>query len=220
MVGVMTLKADSGCKLPFSGGRAQILHGQGTGEPARADAAIWLWRHPRAQGADGRCIGQTDLAVDARKAKRVARRLQAAARRHHLPRVVFTSDLARSRAVGRWLARWGWVHHVRADLREADFGRWDGLLWAELPRAEVDAWAQDLAHTQPGGGESVAQLLVRVAAALQALPANALVVSHGGWMCAAQWRHTQAWQADAGPWPDARSWPRTPRNGECWVLQP
>jgi alpha-ribazole phosphatase len=214
---MQTFEAVSRQKLEKTGAEAQIL---AAGLPEAEGRSVWLWRHPLAQGAAGRCIGHTDLPVDPRKAKRVARRVQATARRHGLPRVVFTSDLARSRAVGRWLARWGWVHHVRADVRECSFGSWDGLPWAELPRAEVDAWAHHLAHVQPGGGESVAQLLARVAACLPTLPAKALLVTHGGWMCAAQWLHTQAWQAGAGPWPDARSWPRTPRNGECWVLAP
>lgn len=182
-------------------------------------ASIHVWRHPRAMGAAGRCIGHTDLAVDVRKAKRVARRIQAFARRHGLPRVVFTSDLQRSRRVGEWLACWGWRHHIRIDLRESDFGRWDGLPWADIAREEIDAWAHDLTHTRPGGGESVAMLLDRVAGVLGALPPQALVVSHGGWMCAARWLQTHGGHVNGAcvaPGPAAHDWPRAPRHGECW----
>lgn len=180
---------------------------------------VHVWRHPRAVGAAGRCVGHTDLAVNARKAKRVARRMQAFARRHGLPRVVFTSDLQRSWRVGQWLARWGWRHHVWPSLRESDFGSWDGRLWSEIASHEIDAWAQNLAHTRPGGGESVAMLLDRVTQALRALPQQALVVSHGGWMCAARWLQSQGPIQGVPQGPAAADWPRAPRHGECWVFE-
>ena len=195
--------------------------------PGQAPAdgqALQVWRHPKAQGSAGRCIGHTDLPVDPRKAKRVARRIQAFARRHGLARQVWTSDLQRSRSVGQWLARWGWRHEVRAELRESDFGAWDGRAWADIPVAEIDAWARDLAQVRPGGGESVAMLLQRVARAMQALPPQALVVSHGGWMCAARWLAQAAGPSVAAPalsapvWPDAASWPAAPRHGQRWCL--
>ena len=61
---------------------------------------LYAWRHPRAIGAEGRCIGRTDLHVDPRRAKRLAHRIRALARRQRLPRIVITSPLQRSRAVG------------------------------------------------------------------------------------------------------------------------
>ena len=33
---------------------------------------VWLWRHPRPTGHEGRCIGRTDVPVDPRKARRLA----------------------------------------------------------------------------------------------------------------------------------------------------
>ncbi|ARU06872.1 hypothetical protein CCO03_14255 [Comamonas serinivorans] len=194
------------------------------GDAVLADA-LHVWRHPKAMGSAGRCIGHTDLPVDRRKAKRVARRIQAFARRQGLARRVWTSDLQRSRAVGRWLARWGWRHTVLRDLRESDFGGWDGQLWADIPVAEIDAWARDLTHTRPGGGESVAMLLQRVTRIRQALPPQALVVSHGGWMSAARWLDGQgepgaaseAPAASAGP--QAAHWPPAPRHGQRWSLR-
>ena len=47
-----------------------------------------------------------------------------------------------------------------------DFGRWEGLPWSAVPRAELDAWAADLMHARPHGGESVAMLLARTRRAL------------------------------------------------------
>lgn len=64
-----------------------------------------------------------------------------------------------------------------------DFGRWELRPWSEIARAEVDAWAADFEHARPHGGESVAELRDRVAAALRdAAPGQgpALWVTHGG----------------------------------------
>jgi alpha-ribazole phosphatase len=162
-------------------------------------------------GAAGRCIGRTDLAVDPRRAKRLAHRIRALARREGLARVVWTSPLARARDVGRWLRRWGWRHRVDTRLCELDFGRWDGRPWQDIDRAEIDAWAADLALATPHGGESQAALQGRVRAFVGALEAEAaigggtLVVGHAGWIIALRSLDTML---------DAAAWPTPPRFGE------
>lgn len=169
-------------------------------------APLHAWRHPRAEGAAGRCIGRTDLAVDPRRAKRLAHRIRAFARRQGLPRIVVTSPLARSRAVGRWLARWGWRHRVDAALAEVDFGAWDGQLWAGVPQAQIDAWCADFLHHAPGGGEPVAALLERVRG-FDPGPARVLV-THGGWLSAAAWLAGRP-----GAPPRSSDWPAAPGHG-------
>jgi alpha-ribazole phosphatase len=179
--------------------------------PASARAGLWCWRHPRARGAAGRCIGRTDLAVDPRRAKRLAHRIRDAARRHGLPRVVWVSPLIRTRAVGLWLRRWGWRVETDARLAELDFGAWDGRPWSQIPWAEVEAWCADLLHCAPGGGETLAQLSLRV----QAFEADAagagrgprLVVGHAGWI--------NAWLAVAPGCTrlEAADWPPPPPQG-------
>ncbi len=152
------------------------------GRGAAAAADLWAWRHPRVDAAAGRCIGRTDLPVDARRAKRLAHRIRAAARRHDLPRELWVSPLGRARAVGRWLARWGWRVQVDARLAELDFGRWDGEPWDRIARSEVQAWQADLLHHAPGGGESLAALVDRVRAFVAEHAGTTLVVTHGGWL--------------------------------------
>lgn len=174
--------------------------------PPPTPALLHAWRHPRAEGAAGRCIGRTDLPVDQRRAKRLAHRIRQQARRLGLPPIVVTSPLARSRSVGRWLARWGWQHRVDPALAEVDFGRWDGQRWADITRAAVDAWCADFLHHGPGGGESVAQLLARVRH-FDPGPAR-IVVTHGGWLSAALWRADHG-----GAAPTAAGWPPAPRHG-------
>jgi alpha-ribazole phosphatase len=172
---------------------------------------LWCWRHPRAQGAAGRCIGITDLPVEPRKARRLAQRIRATVRREGLLRVVWVSPLARSRAVGRWLVRWGFACRVDARLAEIDFGGWDGRAWGAVPWAEVQAWEADLRHHAPGGGESLAQLQARVRAFVaerQAAGDRAvLLVGHGGWITALVHPPVAAGRLDAA------HWPAPPRHG-------
>ena len=196
---------------------------------------VVAWRHPRPIGAEGRCIGRTNLPVDRRKAKRLAHRIRRAARLHGWPRVVRTSSLQRCAAVGRQLRHWGWRHHIDDSLIEMDFGAWEGLRWEQIAHAEVEVWCQDFAHHAPGGGESLHAMLQRVSGSLTRLscwaegPASApladlrsaeprvssastpvLIIAHAGWILSARWvaGHTAA-PAHAGEWPSA------PRYGEC-----
>lgn len=178
---------------------------------------LLVWRHPRPQAAQGRCIGQTDLAIDRRKVKRLAHRIRQAARRHGWPRVIHTSPLQRCARVGRQLRQWGWEHHVHPAVMEVNFGAWDGLPWTQISHAEVDAWCARFATYSPGGGECLLDVFSRAATWLRAHQTSSaqplLMVGHGGWMLAARWVLTQE---DAPT--DARQWPRPAQYGECWAL--
>lgn len=163
-----------------------------------------IWRHPKPVTAAGRCIGgRTDLPVDPRKAKRLAHRIRAHARRHGMPREVVTSPLQRAADVGRWLKRWGFGWTVDEALAEMDFGAWDGRSWADIPAAEFDRWMCDFRGFDFDGGESLVALLAR-AQAWQ--PPCALAVGHAGWITAWQWRG-----ADPAP----ATWPQPLRYGQA-----
>jgi alpha-ribazole phosphatase len=167
------------------------------------------WRHPRPQGAEGRCIGRVDLPVDPRRARRLAYRIRSAARRERRPAVVITSPLRRCRAVGRWLARWGWRHRVDDDLLEFDFGDWDGRRWPAIGPEPLDRWIADFVDHRPGGGESVGALLRRCERFVGRLPeAGVSVVTHGGWLSALAWLGAHA--RTAGARPTADTWPAAP----------
>ncbi|MDO9313852.1 MAG: histidine phosphatase family protein [Burkholderiaceae bacterium] len=149
---------------------------------------LYVWRHPKAIGAGGRCIGRTDLAVDPRRAKRLAHGIRRHARRHALAHEVWTSPLRRGADVGRWLARWGWHHRIDAALAEIDFGVWDGLTWDEIGESAVTAWCADFARYCGHGGESVSMLFDRCAGwiADASGPSVCCVVGHAGWINAAR----------------------------------
>ena len=167
--------------------------------------SVVVWRHPKPRDVAGRCVGHIDVAVDRRKAKRLAHRIRQWARRHRAPRVVVTSPLQRAADVGRWLARWGWQHRVDARVSELDFGAWDGQRWEAIGAAAVDAWCADFAHHAPGGGESVEQLLQRCRSFLDQHVGSApcCVVGHAGWISAAGWLCHRRGLPAASDWPAA-----------------
>ncbi len=96
---------------------------------------------------------------------------------------IVTSPLARCARLAELLgARLGVAVNVDPDWRELDFGAWEGRPWAEIPRAEIDAWAADFMEARPHGGESVATLLARVRRAVARCGEDEdwLAVTHGG----------------------------------------
>lgn len=118
-----------------------------------------LVRHPLPLVAPGVCYGSSDLPAAPDDVARVhAALLASASIPHGTP--VYASPLQRCAALAGRLG----VHTLDARLAEMDFGAWELRSWDDIPRAEVDAWAADLANYRPGGGESVLQVAARVAA--------------------------------------------------------
>jgi alpha-ribazole phosphatase len=140
-----------------------------------------LVRHPRPVVAEGLCYGRSDLPVDPDALARV----HAALRADGLPggAPVFSSPLRRCAGLARLLAA---NVSFDASLAEMDFGGWELHSWNDIPRAEVDAWAADLLHYRPGGGESVLAVARRVAGALARIRHHggerAVVICHAGTM--------------------------------------
>jgi broad specificity phosphatase PhoE len=73
------------------------------------------------------------------------------------------------------------------ELLELDFGHWEGLSWDAIYATDaqgLNAWAAQPLIYAPGGGESLAQLNLRIMTWLKNLCSNgieqAIVVTHGG----------------------------------------
>lgn len=154
-----------------------------------------LLRHTRPLGGEGLCYGRSDLALAA-DFEAAATSLLA-----DLPRVavVVSSPRTRCRRLAERIAaarRLGL--RIDARIAEMDFGAWEGRRWDDLPRGEIDAWAEDFHGARPHGGESVAMLAERVGAALAETAADAvpvLWVTHLGVVRAAR-----ALRGQAAPW--------------------
>jgi len=142
---------------------------------------IFLIRHPRPQVAAGVCYGQTDLpAIEVTQtAALLLAQLPA-----DLP--VISSPLQRCRVLAEALHP---APRLLAGLMEMHFGEWEGKRWDDIGAAALDAWAADLLHHAPPGGESAAMLQARSVACLNTLAAEGLsafaVVTHAGVMRAA-----------------------------------
>lgn len=134
---------------------------------------LHLIRHPRPLVEPGICYGALD--VPAEDAVAVAAVLRA-----ELPPglPLWSSPLRRCRELA------GELHAqpiFDARLQEMHFGAWEGQPWDEIPRAEIDAWAADVAGYAPPGGESPRQLQQRVLGFVATLPvAEAVLVTHAG----------------------------------------
>lgn len=129
-------------------------------------------------------LGRGLNALGREQAGRLAARLSGAAER---PAAIVCSDLERARETAEILgAALGLVPTLDPDLREVHLGRWQGLSHAEIAERFPDEWAawragQDIRR---GGGETYAELGVRVSRSLSAIAdarpgATVLAVSHG-----------------------------------------
>jgi alpha-ribazole phosphatase len=140
-------------------------------------------RHPAAAVGSGICYGRLDLAPGPGAPGAIARALAL------LPRVpaVLSSPARRCRVLAEPLAaRDGVALTLDPRLQELDFGRWEGLAWDTIDRAESDPWAAEPERVAPPGGETFAALAARVAAALAEAPPEAAIVTHAGVIRAAR----------------------------------
>lgn len=147
-------------------------------------------RHPEPDVAPGICYGRTDLTLKSPPQADLST----------LPpfRAIRSSPLRRARLLAQAIAQSaGLPLVVDDDLSEMDFGRWEGQSWSAIPRAEVDAWAEDFHHARPHGGESVAMVSERVRRALGQAEDGTLIVTHLGVIRAAlvQSGQTDGWEA-------------------------
>lgn len=77
------------------------------------------------------------------------------------------------------------AHDFSTDIRfaELSFGQWEGQTWPELRRRDYEGVRRrdrDPWGFTPPGGENYVQLCQRVMAAIETLPGDAVIVTHGG----------------------------------------
>lgn len=120
-----------------------------------------LIRHPIPAIAPGTCYGRLDVPAQPPALAALVRGCLDLPR----PQAVFTSPLARCRAVASALANHGWPEPLSDQrLAELDFGEWEGRLWSEIGAAALAAWRANLVGLAPPGGETVGALAERALA--------------------------------------------------------
>jgi alpha-ribazole phosphatase len=144
---------------------------------------IYLIRHPPPSGTDGLCYGRLDVGVTAQAMDDAAQAVSAQIPGERLDDArVYCSPSSRCVGLARRIAS-PREPEPAEDLMEMNFGQWQGLAWDAVPREEIDAWAKDLWHYRPGGGESAEMVAARWRRWLSLLPrdgAGVVAVTHAG----------------------------------------
>jgi alpha-ribazole phosphatase len=143
---------------------------------------VTLIRHTTPDVTPGTCYGRTDLALAASFEDELSDVLE----RMPSGSVLLSSPLQRCRILAERLSAEVQQEVCALDhWIEMDFGAWEGVPWADIPRPDLDAWAADFMQYAGHAGESVAMLETRVRTALSETPENAIVVTHSGCIRAA-----------------------------------
>lgn len=120
-----------------------------------------LIRHPKPDVRPGLCYGRLDVPADQADLERLVAELSATRKPDH----VYSSPLQRCHRTALAMHGLGWPEPgVDARIAEMDFGHWEGRLWDELDRAEIEAWRKNIADHVPPGGESVRAIAERAQA--------------------------------------------------------
>ena len=102
---------------------------------------------------------------------------------------------------------------------EMDFGAWEGRAWEALDRADIDAWTDQFTVHRPGGGDSLAAMLQRVAEALHEArtqpQGDVLWISHAGVARCVQWLLDTPGRQ--GLLPRADQWPHAAPEPGQWA---
>lgn len=149
----------------------------------------WWWvRHAPMRDAGGRVTGQLDLEADCSDHDAIAR---VAVRLPQHP-VWMSSQLRRARQTLDVLHTacgiTGAAVEIERDVAEQDFGDWQGQTYAALEESDADRYKKFWiapGTTRPPGGESFADVMMRVARAVERRSAehpdaDIVVVGHGG----------------------------------------
>ena len=149
---------------------------------------VYLLRHGQVKGYENFPVyGQTDVdltEIGVLQMKQMAERLRLTE-----PKAIYSSDLNRSATGARLIARYHDVPlYFLPELREMDFGDWEGLTLSEIRRnfpEELQKREKDLINYKaPGGGESIAELSERIETVFERIRAeqkgnDIVITAHG-----------------------------------------
>ncbi|MEW1841242.1 bifunctional RNase H/acid phosphatase [Nonomuraea angiospora] len=143
--------------------------GTGWAPPTRVATSLLLLRHGEtALSVERRFSGRGDAELTPNGLAQAAAAAERLSREPYRLDVIVSSPLKRARQTAEAVARrTGLDVEVEEDLRELDFGDWEGHTFTEVQRrwpAELSTWFAD-PETAPPGGESFATVARRVQAA-------------------------------------------------------
>lgn len=168
---------------------------------------LWLLRHARPLVDSGICYGALDVAADALATEQAARE---AARVLPQGLSVWFSPLQRCEQLAHILQGLRPDLHMQSDsrLREMDFGCWEGVAWASIPKQALDDWVVDFGSHRFGGAESTNAVLARVVQAGVAFSKRVGPGGQGLWIThAGVVRSVQLWCQGVRQVQHAAQWP-------------
>jgi alpha-ribazole phosphatase len=143
---------------------------------------LLLVRHPAPDVDTGICYGHLDVPLRSDSGPAIVAIVEYVCR--HRVAMVWSSPAIRCLTAAQAAADSARTR-LRVDnrLKELNFGRWEGVRWADIGSSALDCWAADPSGFAPPGGESGEALLSRVSDLLRTLieeAVNCAVISHGG----------------------------------------
>ena len=150
-------------------------------------AQLLLVRHVHTEMA-GRFCGHSDPAISTEGQRQLASLCQSL--QQYRVKQVFSSDLRRARQTAEAIAGAALPVQLVPDLREIDFGRWDGLSWAEIVQRDRDfagRWVNAYPRLGAPEGEDFATFSARVMRAFHLIADQwqggwTVIVTHGGFI--------------------------------------
>lgn len=149
---------------------------------------IHLIRHTPPDIQPGVCYGQTDLSL----AKDYLQEFHKILNRIDLTNsAIYSSPLQRCLQLAEFLLQNGEPPLLNptqdskifqdSRIQELNFGQWEMKPWDEIPREELDPWAEDYVNIAPPQGESLYTMRTRVLDFIQELPdTKNILVTHAG----------------------------------------
>ncbi len=132
---------------------------------------------------DNRFLGHTDIGIN-ETGRKQAKRLKAILSGEEIHEV-YCSDLIRCRETAEIIGFEKEIEFTQ-NLREMNFGEWEGLMWKELlasHRDEYTRWRDDWINRSIPGGESFHDMSRKVITEIERIKENdgiKAVVTHGG----------------------------------------
>jgi len=120
---------------------------------------ILLIRHTTPDVKPGTCYGQTNLDVNGtfeKEASEIERIIS-----DFQPDSIFSSPLIRCTKLAKKLFP-DLPFQLDERLMEMSFGQWEKRPWQEIPKEELDSWANNFMNLSPPGGESFKDFIDRI----------------------------------------------------------
>ena len=144
-------------------------------------------RHPTPHVEPGTCYGRTDLDI----AKIGHEQIEQALLLTPPVKRILASPALRCRKLALSIAERDQVEiHFDDRLWEMHMGEFEGMLWKDIDRKQSSEWFKDPFNNRTPGGESFADVQLRVLAALEQASVDCAIVCHAGVIRAAQ----MAWE--------------------------